>query len=235
MNHALVEAVAEASKEKFDLANLALPEEYYYQSLPLCVIDAVFSIGVRYESTRNTVKKYCDFFVLKRTRDNDITPDINEQESVDMFIKKMDEMGIETFTYDVFQNKQRTSTTNGILKTEAVYQFCKVLQQYDVHYLQNMPKILGNRSFENEIKSIKGQGSGVSLTYFFMLAGSDEWIKPDRMILRFLEDVLGSKVNINEAQAIMTRSSELLKKDYPNLTPRLLDYAIWEYTRVINA
>jgi hypothetical protein len=31
-----------------------------YASLPQCVIDAVFSIGARYESTENAVKHFCD-------------------------------------------------------------------------------------------------------------------------------------------------------------------------------
>jgi hypothetical protein len=32
---------------------------YEYASVPLCVIDAVFSIGVRYESTERTVTEFC--------------------------------------------------------------------------------------------------------------------------------------------------------------------------------
>lgn len=38
-----------------DLKPLPLPEEFFYASLPLCVVDAVFSIGVTYTSTANTV------------------------------------------------------------------------------------------------------------------------------------------------------------------------------------
>jgi len=35
-------------------------EAYRYASLPLCVIDAVFSIGVKYETTVATVGRVCD-------------------------------------------------------------------------------------------------------------------------------------------------------------------------------
>ena len=35
-------------------------EAYRYASLPLCVIDAVFSIGVKYETTMATVGRVCD-------------------------------------------------------------------------------------------------------------------------------------------------------------------------------
>jgi hypothetical protein len=41
-----------------DLAHVNLDDAYYYQSLPSCVIDAVFSIGVRYTSTENTVRRF---------------------------------------------------------------------------------------------------------------------------------------------------------------------------------
>jgi hypothetical protein len=41
---------------KLDFTNLQLDQAYFYQSLPLCVIDAVYSIGVRYSSTEATVR-----------------------------------------------------------------------------------------------------------------------------------------------------------------------------------
>ena len=37
--------------ENFDLGNAKLPKEYFYSNLPLCVLDAIYSIGVRYTST----------------------------------------------------------------------------------------------------------------------------------------------------------------------------------------
>ena len=53
-------------------ANLPLNEklgrEYFYQSLPLCVIDAVFSIGVRYAGVKKVVSRYCDYFTLPQYR-----------------------------------------------------------------------------------------------------------------------------------------------------------------------
>src|SRR5215470_10096832 len=36
-----------------------LENEYEYSCVPLCIIDAVFSMGVRYESTRHTVREFC--------------------------------------------------------------------------------------------------------------------------------------------------------------------------------
>jgi hypothetical protein len=42
-----------------DLSTPPSDAAYEYASLPLCVIDAVFSIGVRYESTERTVNDFC--------------------------------------------------------------------------------------------------------------------------------------------------------------------------------
>ena len=38
---------------------IEVAEKYSYASLPLCVIDSVFSIGVRYEGVRNVIERYC--------------------------------------------------------------------------------------------------------------------------------------------------------------------------------
>ena len=39
---------------------------YEYAFLPLCIIDAVFSIGVRYESTERTVTDFCSRYRWQR-------------------------------------------------------------------------------------------------------------------------------------------------------------------------
>ncbi len=44
------------------LNNTKLPEEFYYQSLSLCVLDAVFSIGVKYSNVQNVIS---NFILLK--------------------------------------------------------------------------------------------------------------------------------------------------------------------------
>ncbi|MGP7818521.1 hypothetical protein [Niallia sp. 01092] len=43
--------ISKFCEEVLELENATLPDEYYYTSVPLCVIDSVFSIGVS--------KKHC--------------------------------------------------------------------------------------------------------------------------------------------------------------------------------
>lgn len=232
MNHSDEEAVALHCASNLDMAALALSDEYYYTGLPLCVIDAVYSIGVKYESTANTVRRYCDHFSLPRLRPRAAElPPIEDQESVEEFRTKMLHYGIERLTTDVFANRQRTSSCNGILKAEAVYRFADALTRHGVNYLQDVVEAATDAELEAEIRSIPGQKSGISFQYFLMLAGSDDLIKPDRMILRFLSGVLGRVVAVDEAQALVQGACLCLRERYPHLTPRLLDYAIWEYQR----
>ncbi|MFD0051460.1 hypothetical protein ACFVHQ_19415 [Actinomycetes bacterium NPDC127524] len=223
--------IAEYCKKMLELEIAKLPDEYYYTSVPLCVIDSVFSIGVRYEGVKNTVARYCDYFNLNKYRIGTEHPILSEQQSVEQFINSFNELGLDTYVQNVFQNRQRTSTRNGILKAEAVYNFCNILQKYDVNYLQDVNKLYDNKEFETEIKAIQGQKSGISLVYFYMLVGDDNWVKPDRMIIRFLENVLERKVKINEAQSLLQLTSEILINEFSHITPRLLDYQIWNYVR----
>ncbi len=223
-----VEKLVEYCREQLEFDNLKLSNEYYYQSLSLCVIDAVFSIGVRYTSTRQTVIRYCDFYRIKRIREDfKSLPKETDQEPISQLIDKIEIKGIEEFTSEVFKNRQRTSTSNGILKTDAVLRFAKVLKKFNIEYLQDMQKIINNDEFEEEIKKIPGQKSGISLTYFFMLAGSSDFIKPDRMIIRFLESALDKKVQLDEAQELLRDASKILKVQYKDMTPRILDHQIW--------
>ena len=63
-----IEKAAGCCREKLDLENIKLGDEYFYNSLPLCVIDAVFSIAVRYEVTCNVVNSFCRKIKINKLR-----------------------------------------------------------------------------------------------------------------------------------------------------------------------
>jgi hypothetical protein len=212
------------------LENLRIPDEYGYSSLPLCVIDAVFSIGVRYTSTKNTVDRFCNYFQVNQTSTVH-PPDISEQLSIREFLQINAEYSIEGMAKNIYRNLQRTSTKNGILKAEAVMMFSEVLLQFGVNFLQDVEKILGDPNFESAIMQIPGQHSGISLRYFYMLAGSENYVKPDRMVMRFIQAAIGRYPNVKEAHKLIVSVCKMLSPEYPTLTPRALDYQIWFYQR----
>jgi hypothetical protein len=104
-----VEDAVTAISEKLDLPNVKLTDEYFYPSLPLCVIDAVFSIGVRYGTVRRVVAAWRAVH-----QPNTIS---------DALLATACLTGEELARAYFGGNRQRTSTHNGILKADAVIRF----------------------------------------------------------------------------------------------------------------
>ena len=221
------EILAKACQNQLPLAQTALSNSYYYDSLPLCVIDAVFSIGVRYTSVQNVVKHYCNKCGLRQYNLQQDT--LGDSHTISQFIQKIEYLGVEQSADQLFCNHQRTSTRNGILKAEAALQFAKVLQRDQVECLSDYRTKGLSTAAQKEIRLIPGQKSGLSLRYFQMLAGDDTQAKPDRHVLRFLNAVLGQPVSVQQAYELLVEAVDCLHPAYPHLTVRLLDYTIWNF------
>lgn len=230
--------VAAYADQLLPLATASLGKEYRYQSLPLCVIDAIYSIGVRYSGTKRVVERYCAYTKQPMHRHSDSLPDKSEQESISTFCDRPEQADPAFMAMHVYENRQRTSTKNGILKAEAVARFARCLQSHGVEFLQDVPVQIhekDNKTLATDIKAIPGQGSGISYDYFLMLSGSDEFIKPDRMVVRFLNAALSRKVNTEDASQLLQGACCTLREQYPHLTPRLLDHEVWKYQRTITS
>jgi hypothetical protein len=225
-----IKEIVSYSEKKLDYKNLKLSDEYYYHSLPMCVMDAVFSIGIKYTTTRKVVINFCEKTGLKRLRKYGSNyPNKNEQFSINDLIDIYEKNGLDQLTKDYYKNKNLTSSKNGILKSEAVLLFCKVLNKFDINYFQDInEEIIKNKNLENEIKKIKGQKSGISFKYFLMLAGEENLIKPDRMIKRYIKDSIGREVDDTESLYIIVESAKSM-----GIKPRELDHQIWNYQRLI--
>lgn len=227
-----ISTVTKVCLDKLVFESAVQEDEYYYASVPLCVVDVVFSIGVRYESVQNTVKHLCRNYNIQQTANNrQGIPDETEQLSTTEFLNLFGDKTSEQLATDVFNNRQRTSSRNGILKAEAVVRFLNILKDFNVEYFQHIPRLINNSSFELCIKAIPGQRSGISLKYFFMLAGSDDLIKPDRMIIRFLQSATGQIFDLDKCQTILYGVTTELNQQGHKLTPKLLDNIIWNYQR----
>lgn len=224
--------LSEVLDANLDLAAAELPREYFYQSLPLCVLDAVFSIGIRYTQVENLVNRYCRHFGLRVYRDHGTPyPIAQEQEPVSKFISRVESLGSQAFAQTVLENRTRTSAVNGILKADAALRFAHVLRQFAVECFQDVASVMKDDSFARAIKAIPGQGSGLSLSYFQMLCGDEDLAKPDRHVLAFLAEQLGYAATPQDAQALLEEATAKLRQRYPALTLRKLDHAIWNYQR----
>ena len=131
-----VDSLCAACESILDLASASLSPSYYYDSLPYCIIDAVFSIGVKYTSTQNAVKSYCTYYGLREyNMEQDSRGDTH---TVSQMIEHIESIGIEKSADIVFKNHQRTSSRSGILKADAVLRFARILQKYEIETLADI-------------------------------------------------------------------------------------------------
>lgn len=212
-----------------DLKPTPLPQEFFYASLPLCVIDAVFSIGVTYTSTRNTVARFCELQAWTMT-DESHGDRTKGEHTIEEFLNLFVGLTPERMANDLFGNHQRTSSRSGILKAEAVHQFALALRNSEINDFADLTE---HRLKETEklILGIPGQGSGISFDYFRMLAGDNNLVKPDRMVQRFIAKSLGiepKQVSPDVARELMKGAVEQLIKRGCIWSPRELDYVIWQ-------
>jgi len=223
--------VAAYAEQMLPLATASLGEEYRYQSLPLCVIDAVFSISIKYTIVQGVVARYCGYTGQQRVRASQLLPPPAEQEAISAFCDRPEQADPATMAARVYGSRNRTSPQNGILKAEATARFAQCLRAHGVEYLQDVSRVAESAQLEADIRTIPGQQSGLSLQYFWMLAGSEQFVKPDRMVLRFLSAALAREVSVAEALPLLTAACGRLAARYPSLTPRLLDHEVWKHQR----
>jgi hypothetical protein len=148
-----------------DLRSTTLGPEYNYASLPLCVIDAVYSIGVLYRPTiPRTVQNWClrqqPQWPMYRTAGG-------SEHSIENFVELLEGQDFEALATDAFRNRQRTSTSSGILKAEAVYRFAKVLRDFHINLFGDTEDLTINQSVGEAIRKIPGQKSGIFRFHIF--------------------------------------------------------------------
>jgi hypothetical protein len=222
--------LAERCRQELPLAAAELSEGYWYAHLPLCVIDAVYSIGVDYRSTAATVMRVCTRIGI--TRIDRLRPAPRGQQwAIDDLLREFDHHGAERLAEQLFSNRQRTSSVNGVLKAAAVEQFCRVCAAHGVQVFQDLDAVRDDAAFSAAIRRIPGQRSGIALGYFWMLAGIDDMIKPDRHLVRFVRPLLGRDPTTDECRQLFSEAVEALRGEYPHMTARLLDHTVWQYMR----
>lgn len=223
--------MADFARRELDLEAAELSASYFYHSLPICVVDAVFSMGVRYVNALNVVERLCKkTAILKFRAANSDFPARDAQFTVSQCLEHIGGASYEDLAAFFFENWQRTSTKKGILKAEAVVRFLNILDSHGVQTFQDLADC-DLSGIEAKIREIPGQASGKCWRYFLMLAGDDNQVKPDRMIMRFLERFADGSESLSPegAHVAIVELSAHLRGDFPHLTPRLLDHAIWRY------
>lgn len=199
--------------------------EFYYCHPSLCILDAIYSISSRYNPTVvNTIKKYCAFYKLDKISDTDRTNRfIEHEDTIQDMVEYIREVGTERFAEEILHN--RTKVQNR-LKSEIVFDLANYFIKNDIINLKQLSE-WGSQVDPDLFKketNIFGLGP-TTIRYLAMLAGNEEFVKPDRHILRFLTKASGRTVNNpKEAEDLLREVARNL-----NITPSTLDNAIWRY------
>lgn len=191
----------------------------YHQSVALSILDSIWSMGVNYDKhVLPLIGRYRKFRLAEGADP--------EKDSAADLVAVFDRLGgPNEFIREIAKNRQRTSTLSGILKAEAVL---LAAQGIETLGLATPTEVVRSQDLVKEVwVQIKGQRSGISFGYFMMLLGQ-EGVKPDRMIIRFLEKPLTRKVSPDEARELLAEVAQKL-----NHSQIQLDHTIWNYQRGI--
>lgn len=205
--------------------NAELGDEFFPAHLSVALIDAVFNPQLNYNRVVPIVERYCRRFGLRRTRtDRRNLPPVEGQETLRELIGHYEEYGLEYMREEVFDARYCSPGTN-ITKAENVYLAAAELQKIGIYTLQDAREASLERPGEIKSALIKLRGiAGRTINMFLMYSGNDDFVKGDVHVCRFVEKTLGRKVSASEAEKFVKDAARELK-----ISPRILDYKIWEY------
>ncbi|WP_226347256.1 hypothetical protein [Agilicoccus flavus] len=203
------------------------PRQQRWRSATYCVLDAVWSIGANYDAVvAPLVKRVADACGDAQP----LTPEIDAPgPDPTPLIDFRSRFPSPESLLEVTHNRQRTSSTSGIPKTEAVLRYCDTLLENDVVDLASAQKVLTDAEKQRAVtaKLQEIPGSGVREGYFWMLVGSNDLVKPDRQVLRWLREH-GIVTDVAGARTVLAEiARELSDRRGLPVTPWELDNAIW--------
>ena len=198
---------------------VARVENYGYpDSLALCAIDSVYSLGVRYGATKNVVKRY---------REHRAESGGNPQHDnlTDLMAAIDAAGGPESAASTLFDNNNLTPGAHTLKSVALASAARRVIEQTGCNTTEDLRKASVDpealRAIGTAWRSEPGLGPA-SWSYFGMLAGVDG-VKVDRMIQRYVTKALGmTRPDDARIAAAVTGVASSL-----GVAAHDLDHAIW--------
>ena len=206
--------------------NAELGDEFFPAHLSVVLIDAVFNPQLKYrETVLPIIERYCSRFGLRRTRTcRQSFPPAEEQETLRDLIGHYEEYGLEYMKEEVFDARYCSPGTK-ITKAENVLLAAAELRKIGIDTLQDAREASLGRPGEIKNALIKLRGIAErTINMFLMYSGNDDFVKGDLHVCRFVEKALGRKVSAEEAEESVKDAARELR-----ISPRILDYKIWEH------
>ena len=196
-----------------------------YKSIVFCVIDAIFSIRAKYNPT--TIN------VLDRTAKALKLESRFEPYKVSDFLNLYENEQPLELANNLFGNKQRTSTSNGVLKSEAVMEALSLFHKFGIDTIDDFNDHTNRNQVESQWLKLKGQSTGVTWRYLCMLAGDQNKFKDDTHIYNFFINKLGYSLkpshDYDTLEKLFHQEHKKVISKYPNISVAILDHMIWKY------
>ncbi|HWL43504.1 MAG TPA: hypothetical protein VNQ73_11220 [Ilumatobacter sp.] len=194
----------------------------YPDSLALCILDSIWSIGIRYTTVGKVVDRW-----RADVRATGLDPDVRGARDLARDIDRVG--GPHAFAQQI-GTMHRTSTRNGVLKAEAVHAAALAVACEGVDSTEELRSRADDPALRSAWCDIRGQGSGISWHYLLILAGVQD-VKPDRMIMRFVNRALEPDParSAEVVRGVLIETLQVLQADHPELTLRALDHTIWSF------
>ena len=207
------------------------PRDRRWNSLSLCIVDAVWSISANYDTTVvKVVRNLATSFEISQPL-IPLTDPLPDDPLPTTVLAELTEDELLART-----NRQRTSTRNGITKADAVLQYARIFNEHDVSTLRDAIALLADEdrlgALDQELRKVKGDGiNGIRRGYLWMLIGQDDLIKPDRMITRWLAQ-FGVPDDPALAREYLTAAAPVVTGSLGRtVTPWEIEHAVWNHQR----
>lgn len=187
----------------------------YPDSLALCIIDSIYSTGSHYTSVVNVINHYRMAY--------------GGTHGAALLLETFHAAGgPQAWAGSIARNRKPVHTRPGApLKAEVVEKAAGLMVEHGIDTVEDLVREVKASPQRNPIhdawKKLPSQRSGVTYSYLLLLAGLPS-VKPDRMVLRFLERALGvdAPMTVTRAFELVMAAAEALE-----VSPRTLDHAIW--------
>ena len=210
------------------------PRSYRWTSLSYCVVDAIWSIGAHYDNV------VVPLVARVAAAAGDASPAVPATSPpapdplpLPVLLARYPDVGALTAR----TNEQRTSTRNGIRKADAVLRYARILVEHQIIDLSAAGALLAGPDerfsvVDTALAAVPGDGQhGVRRGYLWMLCGSDQLVKPDRMVLRWIARHCPGVGPADARRLLGEVAAALTTRLGRPVTPWMLDHAIWQAER----
>lgn len=217
MNDNDIRLFTDYCERTFDFDSLGLPN--HYRSLPMCILDDVFSLQADYDVVVMRITEWYARDFLNGDR-------YAQGHTLSQFMANVDASpNAQSFT-DEHLGRQNKSCNR--LKIELCYELARKLRCLGIETLEDFRDYEYPDVIEIMIRSVKGL-KDQAVNYLFMLAGDSSRVKVDTHINKCVSAVFGTTFDNDTTQDLFARAVTILNANHPGLTVSRLDNIIWTY------